>query len=426
MTTQELREIISKSKNAEWFNSLEFRIINPKIEYEKEFKGITSFHEFLSDQVKGWGEYKTNLLSSSKNWFTNMKVKIERFAKGNSSKNSDYLLSMWNREINVNFSDNSIMPYSHPIRSFLMNLASESKKACQAAYNYFFTDNYSLSNKDSLIGILLAYEFDRKGKTDLTRRRRKEHKAMETYQKQWDDMLNNADVSLMTYLGKSEDTLKTHVAKIDEMTQEKEVFFQEWFEGNPEGKGVKVVFEEWFEGEDKNGGVKSELEKITKTYEEKLKLSAPADYWKKRGKELNRYAWWSLGVTVLFVGIVVFSLGKLLWKAPEEIYHSFFGDDKSAAIRWSIIYITFISFIAFCIRALTKVMFSSFHLARDCEERHTLTYFYLSLTKESEVSQEDRQLIMQSLFSRADTGLLKEESGPTMPNDITGKIFGSK
>jgi len=63
-------------------------------------------------------------------------------------------------------------------------------------------------------------------------------------------------------------------------------------------------------------------------------------------------------------------------------------------------------------------MFSSFHLARDCEERHTLTYFYLSLLKDSKVENSDRPLIMQSLFSRADTGLLKEDSAPTMPNDV--------
>ena len=39
------------------------------------------------------------------------------------------------------------------------------------------------------------------------------------------------------------------------------------------------------------------------------------------------------------------------------------------------------------------------------------------------LKKKDRQLIMQSLFSRADTGLLKDDSGPTMPNDITGKFF---
>jgi len=68
-------------------------------------------------------------------------------------------------------------------------------------------------------------------------------------------------------------------------------------------------------------------------------------------------------------------------------------------------------------------MFSSFHLARDCEERHTLTYFYLSLLKDSKVADSDRQLIMQSLFSRADTGLLKEDSSPTMPNDVVNKFM---
>ena len=68
-------------------------------------------------------------------------------------------------------------------------------------------------------------------------------------------------------------------------------------------------------------------------------------------------------------------------------------------------------------------MFSSFHLARDCEERHTLTYFYLSLLKDSNVDENERQLIMQSLFSRAETGLLKDDSSPTMPSDAIGKII---
>ena len=31
------------------------------------------------------------------------------------------------------------------------------------------------------------------------------------------------------------------------------------------------------------------------------------------------------------------------------------------------------------------------------------------------MDKEDRLLIMQSLFSRADTGLLKEDSSPSMP-----------
>lgn len=104
---------------------------------------------------------------------------------------------------------------------------------------------------------------------------------------------------------------------------------------------------------------------------------------------------------------------------------TFFSNDKSIAIRWSIIFVTFLSFLAFGIRALTKVTFSSFHLARDAEERERLTFVYLALIKDASIDKSDRQLIMQSLFSRADTGLLKDDSSPTMPgtNSFIDKII---
>jgi hypothetical protein len=130
-----------------------------------------------------------------------------------------------------------------------------------------------------------------------------------------------------------------------------------------------------------------------------------------------------MSIIVLLVMVTCIFLGVILWNTPEQIYSNWFDDNPSVAIKWTILYITLISFIAYCIRALTKVMFSSFHLARDCEERYTLTYFYLSLLKDTKVDEQDRQLIMQSLFSRAETGLLKDDSSPTMPNDALSKII---
>lgn len=60
-------------------------------------------------------------------------------------------------------------------------------------------------------------------------------------------------------------------------------------------------------------------------------------------------------------------------------------------------------------------MFSNFHLARDAEEREKLTYMYLALISNGEFNEEERKIVLQSLFSRSDTGLLKEDSSPTMP-----------
>jgi hypothetical protein len=75
---------------------------------------------------------------------------------------------------------------------------------------------------------------------------------------------------------------------------------------------------------------------------------------------------------------------------------------------------------------LAKLTFSSFHLSRDAEEREQLTHFYLALKKDTAIEPEERQLILQSLFSRADTGLLKDDSSPTMPTSIIEKFSSAR
>jgi hypothetical protein len=95
-------------------------------------------------------------------------------------------------------------------------------------------------------------------------------------------------------------------------------------------------------------------------------------------------------------------------------------------IKWSLILITIVSIVAFVIRLLAKLYMSSLHLARDSEEREQLTHFYLALKKDTEIKEEERQLILQSLFSRADTGLLKEDSSPTMPTHSVFEKFTGK
>jgi len=204
------------------------------------------------------------------------------------------------------------------------------------------------------------------------------------------------------------------VEKIDELKRDKEMTFTEWFDLSQRG------FDEF------TGASKSKIEELEKTYEDKLRFKEPADYWAQRGNAMKTQGWIAFSALLVIIILICWSLGEILWMAPDVIFTSWFGEDKSAAIRWTVVYITLISFMAFGIRSLSKVMFSSFHLARDAEERHTLTFFYLSLLKDSTVDEKDRQLIIQSLFSRSDTGLLKEDSSPTMPNDFVGKLLGSK
>ena len=62
---------------------------------------------------------------------------------------------------------------------------------------------------------------------------------------------------------------------------------------------------------------------------------------------------------------------------------------------------------------------SSYHLSRDAKERKNLSYFYLALIEKGAVSDKERALILNSLFSRSDTGLLKGEAAPSMPTNVS-------
>ena len=52
---------------------------------------------------------------------------------------------------------------------------------------------------------------------------------------------------------------------------------------------------------------------------------------------------------------------------------------------------------------------------RNAEESEKLTYFYLSLLSENRVDESSRDIILQALFSRTETGLLAGDSTPSMP-----------
>ena len=100
-------------------------------------------------------------------------------------------------------------------------------------------------------------------------------------------------------------------------------------------------------------------------------------------------------------------------------------ESTGSAIRWSIVFITFVSFLAYGVRTFAELMFSAYHLTRDAEEREQLAYVYLALKKEKNIDETERHLIMQSLFSRADSGLLKDDSTPSMPGgSVLEKFMG--
>ncbi|MFN6945354.1 MAG: DUF6161 domain-containing protein [Cytophagaceae bacterium] len=419
MTTAELRKIVKESKYEEWLNSQISTFNFPYIGFSQSFKGIIPLNDFLNTQLRKCEEYGENIPNEFKNskvYFENIKRSLINIINQINVNNLNIIAEHWGR-ITQQISSTGTHPilFDIPETEFIYNVHISNPEYVRGSYNFIVGNigNQSLNDKSFFTGAILAYEFLQKNRSDITKRRAAEKKALSSARKEYYDFNNEAQQHLNDLLKNTTSNYKDHLEDLNSLKEDKEKVYDQWFEK------TEKDFQSF------NNNSLEKIKTLEQTYEELLRLKKPADYWNSRGKELKTQGWISLGVLSGLVIAGSISLYCLLWYSPEAMLNAFFDGKPITAVRWSVIFITFISFLFFGIKALTRVTFSSFHLARDAEERERLTYVYLALTKDSSIEKEDRHLILQSLFSRADTGLLKDDSSPTMPGSgsMVDKIF---
>jgi hypothetical protein len=416
MTNEEFKFKMAEAKELKWFNEVTVNFIFDYVNYRRKIEGLTAIYEYLNQQIDGWNSVQTKVpdqLEHSKKYFSEIRAKIIQFVSDNVNSHADALNNYWSRvRSEIERVHNKPMPYNIPETEFLLKTCSQAPDLFLGAYNFTLDNHLEIRSRESLFGAVLAYEFFQKEKSEITERRKAEESSLSALRSDFEKYLSSSERVVVGHIKNTSEKYDEFVKRIDAIKDEKEELFNSWFEDTKTNK-----WQSWY------APALAKVDELEKTYREKLKLEEPAKYWSERAEKLRKQGGNTMTLIIVLVIITAISLAKVLWSAPEVIYTSWFEDDKSAAIRWSVIYITLITLIAYTLRMLTKYMFSSFHIARDCEERHTLTYFYLSLLKDSSVDEKDRQLIMQSLFSRAETGLLKDDSSPTMPSDSIGKIL---
>ena len=158
------------------------------------------------------------------------------------------------------------------------------------------------------------------------------------------------------------------------------------------------------------------IKELELLYREKLRLEEPAKYWKKledhyvkKTKTCTVASVVTAIITIILLILIVICLPDIYSKDAHwmEIFRN------SAAIT------VLISIAVYILRLFVKLAMSSLHLSRDARERDTLAYFYLALIEKGAVEEKERAIILNALFSRADTGLLKGDSAPTMPIGVT-------
>ena len=162
------------------------------------------------------------------------------------------------------------------------------------------------------------------------------------------------------------------------------------------------------------------------TYTKLLQLKGPAEYWDELAKSYLCRGWVFMFVAFLSGAVVFGWLMALLMDAEciPLFEHTKFD---AATIRASLIFVALMSVAGYLIHLFTRIAISSFHLSRDYRERFQLTRVYLALIKDGDVANDEntRQIVLQSIFSRSDTGLLKGDHALTMPVALGDVVKGN-
>lgn len=421
MDIKSYRKLVVDSPIKDRLNSLEVTLNYPVLNYTKEFKGIQSVYKFVLDQVISWNEIEKlpTYLTHSKNHFERLKSRLIQLSDYFNEQNHNQFESYWNSFVNEfnndrNSSNYCYFPYDCPETDFILKLNKQNPNYTQGAIDFFTEKSLNINNnRNYFIGALYAYEFKSQNDSEILQRRNNERISLSKIRDKYNEYIVEAEQELNAYLSNAKDNLTNHFETVNNLKIEKNKDFENWF------TGVQNGFDNFFIKS--NDSIKNNED----LYKEKLRLEAPAKYWKDRADKLKKegkgYLNWLIGVSVVSAVLLFILLMLLGTKYFEEAFN-----DKIKGIKWSIILITIVSLLAFTIKILSKMTFSSFHLSRDAEEREQLTHFYLALKKDTTIEPEERQLILQSLFSRADTGLLKEDSSPTMPSTSIIEKFTGK
>ncbi|WP_166984986.1 DUF6161 domain-containing protein [Canibacter zhoujuaniae] len=149
------------------------------------------------------------------------------------------------------------------------------------------------------------------------------------------------------------------------------------------------------------------IKNLERVYNEKLALAKPKEHWDSRAKQeaKNTKKW--AKCTAIVTGLAV----VLSTAAIVTLYS--FEMPKIPFLSTSFIAIALITFMVYLVRVFVKITLSSRHLQMAYEQKSALTYFYLSLGKhEGELTEEERVLVIQSLFTPVETGLVKSSELP--------------
>ena len=396
------------------FDKLELEIKSEFPKYEVSLKGFKQILDFFKKEFEQYNSVKnvSDPIVSIRDNFSLLLKELDQFKLNNRNIVEVTLFENWTRfsktlRVGTTPQGHKIFYSNSSQFEIIKRIHLKNSGYGFGSYEYFCNKNVPIE-KNRFLGYILAAELDLEEKAKILNRSEIEFERISHL---------TSDLEQKTL-----DLEKEYSNNIKIINDWKNKFFEDnsnWQTKSEETirKFIKDRSEEF---DNITNSSIDNMYKLESDYKEKLKYEGPVQEWTKRVKRYKTEGiiWVSI-LSLTVIGLILL-LHDTLYNLPEAFKKKLF-DGEPEAIKGIILFGTIISFGAYLTKVFSKMTFSSFHIQRDAEEREKLTMVYLALQKDSDISKEERQLIIQSLFSRVDSGLLKDEGSPTMPG--LGQIF---
>ncbi|EJG0639400.1 hypothetical protein C4G99_RS15810 [Vibrio parahaemolyticus] len=380
--------------------------------FRQEFTNLRSLYDFAIKERDVWKDHSQAVESKQRtnnptvqafSYFQTLVTKIEQWQESLDSWDDNQFKQQFTtlqQSVFQPLPQRWLWSGNPCVQPFIQCFLEHNPQVAVAFLNYVVNNKVSMSQNDSnaFKGAMLGYEFSNQA-SEITKRRNGEKTSLGHLRNAFADSKNE----LFTEVSELKDNFQkweadakadsTQIHRVNKKLNARTI--------RKQNKSFEENLHSW-------ASTVSELEK---TYEEKLRLKKPAEYWKSAADKYKNQgfiaAFFLIAVCLvaLFFGISFFQS----WLSAQELQL------KLNTLQGAILFGSIAAIFTFMVKVLAKITFSSFHLMRDAEEREQLTYLYLSLTHESEIDKESRDIVLQALFSRSETGLLSQEQGPKMP-----------
>ena len=258
----------------------------------------------------------------------------------------------------------------------------------------YFSSYLNDSNKQILAMKYLLFKTDHHSSTRLKR----DYSAKTIYQ----EISSNITETVSTITKEKDDF-------VSYMNDEKEKY-SNWFENTTK------------ELEDFKAKHSTELLNLESTYEEKLKIEKPAEFMlEQANKYKNSFYLWSLAIVILLLLLVTIVSPSIMFNDKIVTINVL---SKDISVYNSVVLLAIVSIIVYVLRIFIKMAISSKHLMEEYKQKYSLTYFYLSLVNNGNIEDEkSRNIILTSLFTKADTGLIKNDNSSDNEKSLLSQLI---